>query len=255
MEALPLIATVFVASLLGSLHCAGMCGAFVLFAVGGPRTRGGRFGLHAAYHGGRFVTYTALGVFAGFVGATFDFGGSLVGVQRFAAVLAGAMMILFGLGAIARMHAVRIPKVPIPAAWQRLLTRAHEKVAGRPPFERALITGLLTTLLPCGWLWAFVISAAGTGSPAYGALTMAAFWAGTLPVLVTLGAGIRAIAGPLGARLPTITAAAVVVVGVATVAGRFNAITPETAGGHCPLCETAASGGPAPAAHALGGDG
>jgi sulfite exporter TauE/SafE len=205
-----------------------MCGAFVLFAVGDPAADGRRLPLHAAYHGGRLITYTALGAIAGLLGAAFDFGGSLVGVQRAAAILAGAMMVGFGTIAILRIQGVRVPKPPIPRAWERVLTAGHRFAAGRPPIVRALATGLLTTLLPCGWLYAFVITAAGTASPALGALTMVAFWVGTVPVLVALGTGLRAIMGALGRRLPTLTAAAVVVVGLATIIMRAGELGPTS---------------------------
>ena len=236
---MPLIATVFVASLLGSLHCAGMCGAFVLFAVGNPNGGGRRVPLHVAYHGGRLITYASLGAMAGLLGSAFDFGGSLVGVQRAAAILAGAMMVGFGAIAILRIQGVRVPKPPLPRGWERVLTAGHRFAAARPPVVRALATGLLTTLLPCGWLYAFVISAAGTASPALGALTMVVFWVGTVPVLVTLGAGLRAITGALGRRLPTITAAAVVAVGLATIVMRASELGPTSLSPDDPaLCGT-----------------
>lgn len=242
MDVLPLAATVLLASLLGSLHCAGMCGAFLLFAVADPNQRGPRPSLHLAYHLGRLATYTTLGTIAGSLGAAFDLGGSLIGVQRTAAILAGAMMILFGAIALLRIQGVAIPAPPIPAAWQRLVTRGHNAAARRPPLIRALATGLLTTLLPCGWLYAFIITAAGTASPLLGAITMLAFWAGTLPVLASLGVGFRSLSGALGHRLPTITAAAVVVVGLATVLNRAAAIAPPGA---------ATADAPACTAHAL----
>jgi hypothetical protein len=129
-----------------------------------------------------------------------------------------------------------------------VLTAGHRFAAGRPPVVRALATGLLTTLLPCGWLYAFVISAAGTGSPAFGALTMAVFWVGTVPILVTLGAGLRAITGALGRRLPTVTAAAVVVVGLATIVMRATELAPTSLSPDDPaLCGTPVT---LPAAHA-----
>ena len=53
---LPLLITVFLASLSGSLHCAGMCGAFVALAVGGADNAARHQGrvLQAAYHAGRW---------------------------------------------------------------------------------------------------------------------------------------------------------------------------------------------------------
>ena len=90
------------------------------------------------------------------------------------------------------------------------------------PFKRALVIGLLTTLLPCGWLYMFAFAAAGTGHPVTGAVVMAVFWAGTLPILVSLGAGVQAAVGILGKRLPVVCATALIVVGVMTLLGRMG---------------------------------
>ena len=219
-----LIVAVLLASLLGSLHCAGMCGPFVAFAVGADARRsGGAFVLHAAYHGGRLVTYTLLGIAAGALGAALDLGGSWVGVQRAAAIIAGAIMVLFGVGAILRVYGVRLPAAPLPPRAQRVVLWGHRAAMNMRPPRRALLIGLLSTLLPCGWLYAFAVTAAGTASPLAGGLTMAVFWAGTLPVLVSLGVGVQALSGALGKRLPLLTSLALVVVGVLCIAGRVTA--------------------------------
>lgn len=219
-----LITAVFMASLLGSMHCAGMCGAFLAFAVGAGDDRGtaDRAGLHVAYHGGRLLTYAALGAIAGALGAALDLGGSLAGVQRLAAAVAGALMVAFGLVAILRVGGAKLPRAPIPPHLQRLLLRGHRAAFDLPALPRAFAIGLLTTLLPCGWLYAFAITAAGTGSPALGALTMAVFWAGTLPVLIGLGVGIQSLTGPLRRRLPLLTSLALVGVGLYTIFGRLS---------------------------------
>lgn len=216
---------VFVASLLGSMHCAGMCGAFLLFAVGGD---GGATStrenarLQAAYHFGRLTTYALLGAFAGGVGGALDLGGQLMGVQRVAALLAGTLMVVFGLLAIARARGVKLKHARLPKWYQNLISRGQRAALALPPVRRALLIGLLTTMLPCGWLWMFAVVAAGTASPAYGALVMAVFWAGTLPVLITLGTGIQALAGPLRRHLPTVTSLLVLGVGVWTLLGRVT---------------------------------
>jgi len=44
-----LLITVFVASLLGSLHCAGMCGPFLAFVMGGAGEDGGSDGRSAPH--------------------------------------------------------------------------------------------------------------------------------------------------------------------------------------------------------------
>jgi sulfite exporter TauE/SafE len=103
-----------------------------------------------------------------------------------------------------------------------MLTAGHRYAQSRPPLARALLIGLLSTFLPCGWLYAFAVTAAGTGSALLGVLTMTVFWLGTLPVLVGLGVGVQKLAGPLRRHVPVATAIALVIVGVVAVAGRFN---------------------------------
>ena len=62
---LALFSTVLVASLVGSLHCAGMCGGFVVFWAGGDASQGkNKVFAHMAYNGGRLVTYVLLGALA-----------------------------------------------------------------------------------------------------------------------------------------------------------------------------------------------
>lgn len=89
---------------------------------------------------------------------------------------------------------------------------------------RAASIGLLTTLLPCGWLYAFVVTAAGTADPVMGGVTMAVFWVGTLPMLIAVGTLARRATGALGSKLPAITAGAVIVVGVVTVIDRAGLV-------------------------------
>jgi uncharacterized protein len=254
-EMLPLIIAVLSASVLGSMHCAGMCGGLMFFALGSDdeRTKSARARLQFAYHGGRLLTYTVLGIAAGAIGQAVDFGGGFVGVQRAAAIVAGVLMIAFGLMTLARLKGIKIKHFGVPAPLRRFVERSQRAAFGLSPFKRALSIGLLTTLLPCGWLYAFAFTAAGTASPLWGGVTMAVFWIGTLPVMVSLGAGIQLLTGAMHAKLPLITASAVVLVGLLTAMGRLQApaMTRQTLGltetantvpspdeVSCPLCET-----------------
>lgn len=257
-----LIAAVFTASVLGSLHCVGMCGAFLAFALGetDPAQRptpAQKWRRQAAYHGGRGITYVLLGVAAGLAGKLLDLGGALAGLQSVALPLAGLTIVGFGLATLLRHHGVALKKFRPPKRWTRLIARGHGAAMKLPPESRALTIGLLTTLLPCGWLYAFAVTAAGTASPALGALTMFAFWAGTLPALVSLGVGFQHLLGPLGRRLPTATCLLMIAVGLYTLVGR-GTLVPTAMAAHlepagqtqaehieqlnnpdaaCPLCE------------------
>lgn len=219
-----LFLTVLVASLVGSLHCAGMCGAFVAFALGAgePGVKHTRTKLLALYQAGRLVTYAGLGAAAGAVGTGVDLTGRLVGLQRGAAVLAGAMMVGFSALTLLRLAGLQRGKWKVPAAWTTALAAGHRRAIRYAPPARALATGLLTTLLPCGFLWMFVITAAGSGHAWTGAALMAVFWAGTLPVLTVVGVGVRTLAQPLTAALPAIVACAIMFVGVYTIVARAD---------------------------------
>lgn len=215
--------TVLAASLIGSLHCAGMCGGFVVFYAG---SGGRRAALgHAAYNLGRLAAYSTLGVLAGALGAALDLAAAPAGIQRAAAVLAGALIVLWGTRMLLETAGVRVARLEPPAALRGAISRGVAAVAAQPPVTRALVIGLLTGLLPCGWLYAFVVTAAGTGDPLRGAGLMAVFWLGTLPVMAGLGVAVQTLAGPLRRWVPTACAVAMIVVGLLAVAGR--ATTPE----------------------------
>lgn len=232
---LALAAAVLAASLLGSPHCAGMCGALALFAVhAGPgepqdKARPSRWRAHAAYHAGRGLSYALLGAGAGALGLTLNRTGDLAGVQRGAALAAGALMVTFGLAALLRGVGVARVAPRLPAFWSRRLQKLHYAAMGLPASRRAAAVGLLTPLLPCGWLYAFAATAAATGGVLPGAALMVAFWLGTLPVMAAVSVGLQALTGPLRARLPMLTALLVLGMGLFTVLGRVSltSIMPE----------------------------
>jgi sulfite exporter TauE/SafE len=121
--------------------------------------------------------------------------------------------------------------MPLPRSGvlQRVSRWIHGRLGGRPPALRALLLGLFTTLLPCGWLYAFVATAAGTGSVSAAVMVMAAFWLGTVPMLAGLGLASRRALGPLRRQLPAVTAALLLIIGLLTITGRLH--RPASAGG------------------------
>lgn len=210
---------VLVSSLLGSVHCAAMCGGFVCVYAG--ESRG--WTSHAAYNGGRLVSYLVVGAIAGVLGSSVNRAGALAGVSRAAAIVSGALLLLWGASLALRSFGVRWPKAPGASLSQRLLGPLLRLTRGRSATIRAGTVGLLSTLLPCGWLYAFVVTAGGTGRITSALLVMTVFWAGTLPAMLVVGQGLQRLTGPLRTRLPLLTAAAVMVIGALTMAGRLAA--------------------------------
>jgi hypothetical protein len=120
------------------------------------------------------------------------------------------------------LRGVRAPFLHAPARLSHLVAGTIKRLGGRSPTTRAAVTGLTTALLPCGWLYAFVAVAGGSGNAGTGALIMLLFWTGTLPVLVSIGWSLQRLAGPLRSRLPLVTAVAVALLGLLSMAGRMR---------------------------------
>lgn len=215
-----LLTAIFLASLLGSLHCAGMCGAFVALAVADEDNWRRHLLRQSAYHGGRLISYLGLGIAAGLVGKLLDLGSALAGIGPVAAVLAGITILVFALIQLQHLLNVKFPSLAAPLWLNRLGQKAYKRAMNRPPLARAFLIGLCTTLLPCGLLYYAVTIAAGTASPAKSAAVMMVFWLGTVPMVAALGAGIGIILKPLEKSLPIITCLAMLVIGIFTIVGR-----------------------------------
>lgn len=214
-----LLITVLAASLLGSTHCAGMCGPFVLIIAGAKRDISFPFRL-AAYHFGRLTTYVTLGVVAGALGASLNLASGLWGWQQTAAYVAGAAMLVTALVIVLRQLGLRLRHLPIPLRWMRLIHTGFRGVARWPAVPRSYVIGLLTTLLPCGWLYAFVIVAAGSADVLQASFIMTAFWVGTLPLLSLLGWTSATVAPRMRTVMPWVSVAACVILGISTIANR-----------------------------------
>src|SRR6185503_3455810 len=104
-----------------------------------------------AYHVGRLTSYLALGAIAGGLGAGIDRAGTARGVGHAAAIVSGLLMLAWGGAALAESLGARLPRVSLTA--HRAIAPVMKRLAGLGATPRALAIGLLTTLLPCGWLY------------------------------------------------------------------------------------------------------
>jgi len=154
------------------------------------------------------------------LGAALDRAAGWAGIARASAIASGALIALWGLHAFLASTGVRVPRIAAPTRLARGLGLAMRAVATRPPATRAAILGLGSALLPCGWLYAFVATAAGTGGALSGAVVMAVFWAGTVPVMLAFGEAVSRLSGPLRRHVPAVCALVVMILGLWTVFGR-----------------------------------
>lgn len=219
---LPLLFAVLTASLVGSIHCAGMCGPFVaVYSASGPGGRGaGRSGAlasHVAYHATRGLGYVILGAVGGALGTALDVAGRSAGIAQFAALFCSVLVLLWG-------ASVLFPVLRLRSPVARFFGPKLSQLGTKPRVFRASLLGGLTPLLPCGWLYAFVVTAAGTGSALSGALLMATFWLGTVPALLGMGALLSRLGERLRARVPVLTGVALIVIGSLGVLQRVSMI-------------------------------
>ncbi|HTQ04713.1 MAG TPA: sulfite exporter TauE/SafE family protein [Polyangiaceae bacterium] len=222
MNAAPWL-SVALASLLGSVHCAAMCGGFVAaYATGPGQSPARRAAAHLAYNAGRLVTYTALGALAGSLGRALDLAGRAAGLAHAAALVTAVLLVVMGGVSLARRPGLlRLgtrPKSAFASRFGALLARFRSQ----PAPIRAGVLGLSSTLLPCGWLYAFAAFAAATGSARSGAWLMSAFWVGSLPMLVGLGVSLQGAARRFERHLPRARSLLVLAVGVATLVSRLQ---------------------------------
>jgi len=206
-----LLWAVATASFLGSLHCMVMCGPLVGLYCGSAERPPGT--AHVFYHVARLLVYALLGTIAGAIGSAVDLAGHALSLHRAAALIGGTVLIAFGVLTL-------LARKPAGLSQGLFARRTLVRLRTAPPQVRASLLGFFSATLPCGWLWAFVVSAAATGSALSGAFTMTAFWFGTVPALLASTVAWRGIGRAVGKRLPLFTAVLLMLVGAAALAMR-----------------------------------
>jgi uncharacterized protein len=180
--------------LVSSLHCVQMCGPLVLsYSLAGPSSPAA----HLLYNGGRMITYALLGAIAGVLGSAMGLFGQLAGIEKPAMIIAGSLMLVAGVlmsGIVPRSSLVRIEKVGVMRLFSKTITSL---MTSSKPVSR-LGLGLLMGFLPCGLLYVALLKAVSTGEALAGAVTMAAFGAGTSLSLLAIGLFSTAIGSRLG---------------------------------------------------------
>ena len=165
-------AAAFIAGMVTSVHCVGMCGPLSCsWAV----RRGEGFALNTSlYHGGRLLSYSMAGAIAGAIGVM-----PLVWFQE------GAILVLPWLLVVAfALVGIGLDRyLPKPAFLSKPLRKLQSVAMGFRPGWRAALLGLGTPLLPCGPLYVMLGLAMANGSAIRGAEFAGAFALGTLPLL------------------------------------------------------------------------
>lgn len=166
---------------LGSMHCIGMCGGLVS-ALSMSRPAIWWSGL-AAYQAGRVLTYSLMGLAVGLLGIPLQQLGSFGQIQLALTLLAGLMMITFGLNIAGWM----------PDPFVRLAARVNAGLGFADRIKKAAASsaqiswfgiGLANGLLPCGLVYVALSLGLASGGTWQPSLMMAAFGLGTVPAMM-----------------------------------------------------------------------
>ncbi len=167
-------AAAFVAGLVTSLHCAGMCGPLACMFTPTRDDEADPQTVATVYHLARMGGYAVLGAIAGAAG------------QAPLALLGGLPSQVFPwvLVAFFFMVGFRLEKhLPRLAFLARMQERLQAMLRGRSRLRVAAAMGAATPILPCGPLYFLVMLAALSGSALRGIEFMLAFGLGTVPLL------------------------------------------------------------------------
>jgi sulfite exporter TauE/SafE len=205
-----LYGTLLLSGFLGSLgHCLGMCGPLVMMVA----LRLGRRGTAAllpllSYHLARVTVYAVLGAAVGSLGSLLGVGSRLSSVAGLASVVLGLGVVLFGLGYLGWLPVGRLEGA---GTW---FSRATSDALRRGGTAAPLLLGALNGLLPCGLVYSALLLAAAAGGPLPAALAMVAFGLGTIPALLVVGIGARALSARARQTLLRVAGVFIVVVGL-----------------------------------------
>ncbi len=183
---LEVVVAAFIAGLMGSAHCVGMCGGLSgLFAAHtAARSTRHSMGRALTYNAGRLLSYTLLGA------AVAGLGGGLVAEAPALAmpmrIAAGVLVILMGLQIAFGIQLLSAVERLGGRLWTFIAPLAN-RLLPLDTAGKSLGLGLLWGLLPCGLVYSMLAVALAGGDPLNGALAMFAFGIGTTPAMLRTG--------------------------------------------------------------------
>jgi sulfite exporter TauE/SafE len=196
----------FITGILGSFHCAGMCGAIALSI---PQKNLGSILL---YNFGRIITYTFLGIFFGWIGK----GISITFFQQYLSIAMGITIIILV------VFRNQVEKLVAKNSWIANLKSYFSKYLGKKDSFSRLMIGVLNGLLPCGLVYVALAGATAMADAFSGAMYMALFGVGTSPIMASLMLSPRILTAEGRTRLAKGVTAMTLVVGVLLMVRGFD---------------------------------
>jgi sulfite exporter TauE/SafE len=171
----------FLLGLLGSLHCAVMCGPLMLSLPIAKKNYVSSALQLLLYQGGRITVYLFLGLLVGLVGNSI----TIFTNQETLSVIVGSLLLLFTLLHFSGRHFGAFNR------FQSQLISPIGKLMGKVyglPFW-GFLAGMLNGLIPCGMVYLALATALNAGSVKGAASFMMLFGLGTTPLMLAISLG------------------------------------------------------------------
>lgn len=218
---------IFLAGLMGSFHCIGMCGAFPVSLSSVRKTStASKYISQLLYNSGRVITYVSLGSLFGVFGYVAGESNFLVNGQIIVSVVAGLLMILVGLQIAGFLREQTVPGF---GYVYRFVSKGMKHFIRKGGVQGGFFLGLFNGFLPCPLVYAFLFTSASTASPVKGAAVMGMLGLGTIPAMLLLGLVSEYFSPVLRARISRYVPGAIIILfGFVTLFRAFIPVFPDT---------------------------
>lgn len=194
--------------LVGSLHCIGMCGPIAIALPLGKKNWLHRTFGSFTYNIGRTLTYGILGGLFGLLGQGIE----MAGLQQWATILIGVIMILSVLFPVVFREKIKIDQIFTGYAGR--LVGHFRKLFLKSSISSLFVIGLLNGLLPCGLVYVAIAGAISTGNVSSGIIYMILFGLGTIPVMFAIPLAGNLIGTGIRKKFRGVVSAFIVVLGI-----------------------------------------
>jgi sulfite exporter TauE/SafE len=168
----------FLLGLVGSLHCAGMCGPIALNLPLRGNSFTERLISGILYNLGRTFMYGVMGAIFGFIGQGF----LLLGIQRWVSITMGLILIVSVIAPFA-FKRIKFSNFDFFTGFVR---SSIQKLFQMRSYKGLFLIGMLNSLLPCGLVYLAIVGAIASGNMFYGSLYLVFFGLGTLPMMLAI---------------------------------------------------------------------
>ena len=209
-------ASALMLGLVGSLHCAGMCGPIAIALPLNNQSWFSRISGGLLYNAGRTFTYSVLGAFFGLAGM----GLALGGLQQWVSIILGAAMILAVL--IPRLGSAGKKLAGLTDSLTGLMKKPFVRLFKARTFGSLFIIGLLNGFLPCGLVYIALAGALVMSRVHEGALYMVFFGIGTIPMMLAISLAGNIISQKLRNRLSKAIPLFIILLGILFILRGLN---------------------------------